>query len=327
MEEHEVKTVIVKEHTLFKDQEVEYEAMYEYCEYADEFITAEDMIRENDIAMKDAYRRRMGLLTSEEIIAIRKKYGVSQVDLARFLGWGEKTITRYEGHQVQDFAHDSILRKLDSDPQWYLDMVRANRKETSLTIYKKYYELIVDLVEKQADNYLKQAITAKYVKLSGNEELCGNATLNLEKVVAVVNYYASSKNVTSLFKVKLMKLLWYADALFYKRFGHAMTGLVYQALPMGAVPVAHESLIQLSGICYEEIEFEEGTGYKFIENTEWTDEILTREEKAVLDTVISVCGKDSKAQIVNRMHMERAYTETKRGEMIGFSHAKALSIS
>lgn len=27
------------------------------------------------------------------------------------LGWGGKTITRYESHQVQDKAHDTILKK------------------------------------------------------------------------------------------------------------------------------------------------------------------------------------------------------------------------
>lgn len=32
------------------------------------------------------------------------------------LGWGSKTITRYESHQVQDRAHDTILKKISHDP-------------------------------------------------------------------------------------------------------------------------------------------------------------------------------------------------------------------
>jgi len=35
--------------------------------------------------------------------------GISQSDLCLLLGWGGKTITRYESHQVQDIAHDTIL--------------------------------------------------------------------------------------------------------------------------------------------------------------------------------------------------------------------------
>lgn len=45
----------------------------------------------------------------------------------------------------------------------------------------------------------------------------GNADLSLDKVVDVIRYFASSKNVTNLYKVKLMKLMWYADVLAYKK--------------------------------------------------------------------------------------------------------------
>ncbi len=48
---------------------------------------------------------------------------------------------------------------------------------------------------------------------------------------------------------KLMKLMWYADALSYKIRGHAITGLVYQVFPMGAIPVGHDSIIPLKNGC------------------------------------------------------------------------------
>ena len=41
------------------------------------------------------------------------------------LGWGGKTITRYESHQVQDKAHDTILKKIDQDPEWFLSLLWA----------------------------------------------------------------------------------------------------------------------------------------------------------------------------------------------------------
>ena len=74
------------------------------------------------------------------------------------------------------------------------------------------------------------------------------------KVVDVIRYFAASVNITSLYKVKLMKLMWYADALAYKKRGAAITGLVYQALPMGALPVGHNSIIDLRGVPCEEID-------------------------------------------------------------------------
>lgn len=50
----------------------------------------------------------MGLLTSDEIVAIRESYGLSQVDLAKLLGWGEATISRYESKAIQDEAYRKI---------------------------------------------------------------------------------------------------------------------------------------------------------------------------------------------------------------------------
>ena len=93
--------------------------------------------------------------------------------------------------------------------------------------------------------YLRKAIEANYARFHENPLLHGNTRLSLDKVVDVIRYYASSEHITNLYKVKLMKLMWYADALSYKKRGFEITGLVYQAMPMGAVPVGHNSIIAL----------------------------------------------------------------------------------
>jgi len=40
-----------------------------------------------------------------------------------------------------------------------------------------------------------------------------------------------------------MKLLWYTDALYFKRYGQSMTGLVYKHMPLGALPVAFDEIL------------------------------------------------------------------------------------
>ena len=87
MEEHQVSIVEVVEREIFKGLEIEFDAIYEYCQNTDQFLENEDMIRTNSLAMKDAYRRRVGLLTSAEIRAIREKYDISQKDFADILDW------------------------------------------------------------------------------------------------------------------------------------------------------------------------------------------------------------------------------------------------
>ena len=326
MEEHDVKTVMVREKNTIKGVPVEYDAEYFYCDRADETYADEQQISQNDIAMKNAYRAHEGLLTSDQITAIRARYGISQSDLCLLLGWGAKTITRYESHQVQDIAHDTILRKLDADPEWFLKLLQAAKGSLSPASYSKYLEAGTTLFEQDHDLYLKSAIMAKYVRFSHNIEANGNAFLSLDVVVDMIRYYANSILVIGLYRVKLMKMLWYADALSYKRRGHAISGLVYRALPMGAVPVAYESIVDLSAIHCEEIDMGDGTGYRFLPTEDKTYPTLTSEDREILDAVIQRFGRASKNEIVETMHHEDAYTETAPNDIIQFKYAASLSL-
>lgn len=326
MEEHEVKTVLVEETATLKNSKVDYEASYLLCENAEELYMEESQMQENDIRLKNAYRRKQGLLTSEEIVAIRLKYGITQSDLCVLLGWGAKTITRYESHQVQDRAHDTILRKIGQDPEWFLTLLEDAKEHFPETTYKKYFEAATRLYEKNKDIYLRKAIEADYARYAGNQMLHGNTELSLDKVVDIIRYFASSSKIRNLYKVKLMKLLWYTDALSYKRRGFAMTGLVYQALPMGAVPVGHNAIIDLNDVPCEEVDMGEGNGYYFSLSEPTTYKTLTEDDRKILDTVIEKLGSMSKTEIVAFMHKEEAYEKTTFKDMISFEYAKHLQI-
>lgn len=154
----------------------------------------------------------------------------------------------------------------------------------------------------------------------------GNADLSLDKLVDVIRYFASSKNVTNLYKVKLMKLMWYADALAYKKRGFAITGLVYQALPMGVVPVGHGSIIDLKDVPCEEVDIGETSAYHFSLTGEKNFSALSKEEKDILDFVIEKLGKMSKNEMIDFMHKERAYVETAPRDVIQFKYAEYLQI-
>lgn len=326
MEEHEVKTVLVQEHSTFKNVNVSYEALYFYCDMTEELYMDEVQMQENDIAVKDAYRKARGLLTSKEISGIRAKYGISQCDLCVLLGWGEKTITRYESHQVQDKAHDTILKKIDQDPEWFLNLLEEAKGGLSAQAYRKYFEAAMVLYENNQDSYLRKAIEAKYAKFHGNGMFHGNTELSLDKVVDVIRYFAASTRVTCLYKVKLMKLMWYSDALSYKKRGFAITGLVYQAMPMGAVPIGHDSIIGLKNVPCEEEGMGETNAYHFTLKNGRDYPSLSNEDKEILDTVIGKLGKMSKDEIVNFMHKEQAYIKTAPRDIIQYKYAESLQI-
>lgn len=326
MEDHEVDIVSRMDRSILKGVSVEFSAEYYYCDRTDEYYADEMQICANDISMKDAYRKKQGLLTSKDICAIRGKYGISQSDLCILLGWGKKTITRYEGHQVQDIAHDTILKKLGDDPEWFLTLLEMVKDSFASSSYTKYRTKAIKLFEQERDRYLRKAIMAQYARFSDSFEYNGNVRLSLDKVVDVIRYFSNAPQVIKLYKVKLMKLLWYSDALSFKRRGHAITGLIYQALPMGAVPIGHDSIIDLYGVEYDEVELGDGTGYYFKKSENEEYQYLSKEDVAILDEIIRIFGSCTKDAIINAMHKEAAYEKTALRAVISFQYAKELSI-
>ncbi len=110
---------------------------------------------------------------------------------------------------------------------------------------------------------MRRAIEARYAGFYCNRQFHGNTRLSLDKVIDVIRYFAASEKVNALYKVKLMNLMWYADALSYRERGFAITGLVHKALPMGAVSEGHNSIIDIKSIPCKETDMEKITAYHF----------------------------------------------------------------
>jgi putative zinc finger/helix-turn-helix YgiT family protein len=294
MEEHEVNTVEVIEQETYKGVDLEFTATCEYCSNTDEYLETEDMIRANSLAVKDAYRRKVGLLTSSDIIGIREKYGISQKDFSDILDWGKATITRYENHQVQDRAHDDILRKINTDPKWLLDMINRARGRLSPKAYSKYCREANEQYSQKKSQYLIDAIHAIYADFS-EETATGFTKLNLDKVIEVLNYLANK--VSALHKVKLIQMLWHADVMHFKRHGKSITGLAYRSLQMGAVPEGFEQIMLLDGVSFDTVLRDENIEYGFRPAPGFAVRNLSEAEIETIDQVISEFGDLSTMQI------------------------------
>ena len=324
MQEHDVKTVSYSINTLFKGVHVQYVETCFYCDVADETYADRSMLKSNDIAMKNAYRKQLGLLSSDEILAIRNKYGVSQADFSLILGWGEKTITRYESHQVQDKAYDSILRKIDKDPEWFLELLSNVKEQLPEDSYNKYWKKATQYYEEIHDNYKRKAIESSYAAFADNDTLNGCRNICLDKVIAAIRVLAN--RVDNLFKVKLMKMLWYADFISFRENGHSITGLVYLAYPMGALPVEHDTIISLDGIPCEEMIINNNLSYLFKTDMIDKDSVLDESEINTLEYVIGKLGNMTTEEIVEFMHKEKAYNDTELYDYISYSYSECLQI-
>ncbi len=312
---------------VIKGEEVAYEERFYFCTNADadenEFETGA-MTNKNLLNARNAYRIKSGLLTSDEIVAIRESYGLSQIDLARLLGWGEATISRYESKAIQDEAYDTMLRFIKDNPLQALEFLKKNADKFSTT---KRLEIKAKIIEK-LDAYGKEFLTrqtfeGEYANFEEPSDSNGFTMLNIDKIEAMISYMA--EKVDNLFKVKLMKMLWYSDVLAFIDCGCSMTGMVYRHEPMGALPIGHYSLMNLENLnVQEEMSYNYDTMLHVYPTVNMDYSVLDDNEKMILDRVIAKF-KDYKAkEIVNYMHDERAYTETNSGEIIPFSLAKEI---
>lgn len=310
-----------------KGEEITYEERFYFCTNAaedeNEFETGA-MTNANLLNARNAYRIKKGLLTSNEIVAIRESYGLSQVDLAKLLGWGEATISRYESKAIQDEAYDTMLRLVKNNPLQALEFLKKNADKFSLT---KRVEIRARIVEK-LDSYGKEFLTrqtfeGEYANFEEPSDSNGFTTLNIDKIEAMISYIA--EKVNNLFKVKLMKMLWYSDVLSFAENRYSMTGMVYRHEPMGALPIGHYSLMNLENLnVQEEVSCNYDIMLHVYPTANMDYSVLTDGEKAILDKVITKF-KDYRAKnIVDYMHAERAYMETKPGEIIPFSLAKEI---
>ncbi len=312
---------------ILKGDRVTYEERFYFCANADdeenEFETG-SMTNENLLNARNAYRVKHGLLTSNEIVAIRESYGLSQVDLARLLGWGEATISRYESKAIQDEAYDTMLRLIKDNPLQALEFLKKNADKFPRLKRIEIRSKIVEKLDSYGKEYLtRQAFEGEYASFEEPSDSNGFVLLNIDKIEAAISYIA--EQVTNLFKVKLMKMLWYADALSYKESGYAITGLVYRHNEMGALPIGHYSLMNLENLNVRE---EVGINYDsmlHIYPTNGMDySVLSNKDKTVLDTVIKKFKNYKAQEIVNYMHEEKAYQRTNLGEIIPFSLAKEI---
>jgi len=96
----------------------------------------------HDLALNE-YRKRKGLLYSEQIKTIREKYGLSQRAFARALGFAEPTINRYELGALQDTLHNNMLI-LVKDPSVMLKMASLNKENLS----EKEFSSLVETINK-----------------------------------------------------------------------------------------------------------------------------------------------------------------------------------
>lgn len=315
-------------HAMIKDENVEYEEHYYMCpnspEDENEFVDGKTH-NMNMLNARNSYRVKMGLMTSNDIVKMRENYKMSQVDLAKALGWGEATISRYESNLIQYEAYDSVLRMVRLNAYLTYGFLKKNKDKFSKEKYADISSSIASEVKNSGREYLRrQVLESEYIDYEEESEWNGYNLLNIDKVECIISYFASK--LEKLHKIKLMKMLWYTDMLNYKIYGKSMTGLVYRHHAMGALPVGHDEIVELDNVLVDKVEGYESIQYDFHPNDRLDMSILHKNDVEILDKLIYKFDSFSTRDIVEYMHKEKAYVETEDMELISYSFGKYIEI-
>ncbi|MDW7662617.1 MAG: DUF4065 domain-containing protein [Bacillota bacterium] len=312
---------------VIKGETIEYEEVFFSCsvtnEEENEFVPA-TIFDENLLRARNVYRKSKGLLTSHEIAEIRKLYELTQSEFSNLLGWGEITVTRYESKTIQDETYDNLMRMTLENPLFAIQSLERHKVKFTKEKFLKIRSKIVERVEKSGIQYLKmQEIISVYLNYDQESDFNGYKILDMEKLANVMGYFAQFVN--KLYKVKLMKLLWYADVIHYKRHGKAMIGLVYKHMTYGALPLAYDEIIHLPTVKIEEEIIYDDISYRIVPNADVNMSKFSLDELSILELISNKFKDYRSREIVEYMHQEKAYKETEPYQIISYDLAKELN--
>ena len=111
-------------------------------------VTTPELSDRARIAAVDAYKRQRNLLTSDEMVSIRGKYGISQESLQMILGWGGATIKRYERFGVQSKSYNRELLRIRDHPDYLLSLLEDSKQRFTERQYEKIKKNILLVIER-----------------------------------------------------------------------------------------------------------------------------------------------------------------------------------
>ena len=161
------------------------------------------------------------------------------------------------------------------------------------------------------------------LKLAQNQ-FPNDEILKIEKRVKelIIVFFASA--LQGVFETKLNKLLFYSDFLSYKKYGKGISGLQYQAISYGPVPVRYSTIYEnLDGLKKEIINLGNGYSGSIITTVEQFEQSLfTVEELEVLQCVLAHFEKSKANEISEMSHAEEAWRQNeKQHSLIDYSYA------
>lgn len=222
------KETYVKEYH-HKYNDIEFYSKRRFCSKCNNLVYDEELDNE---ASKKAIREKNKILgvDPDKIIALRKKYNLTQEQFSKIIGCAKKTLISYEqGTSVPNDIYIVTLKMLLENPNIIKPMIESNLSRYSQEEYQKITSKL-SIIYEEEDNKKENQELSKYN---------GYTEYSLSKIKNLILYLSQN----TILKTKLLKELFYCDFISYKNIGKSITGLEYKKYQFGPVPRNYEQIL------------------------------------------------------------------------------------
>lgn len=287
----------------FRKEKYNVHTRYYVCEdTGEQFNTAE----QGDLSLRELYgqyRIKHGIPFPDEIKNIRERYGLTQSQITRIMGFGQNQWRQYESGQVPSESNGKAIVAIKGKKAM-LYMLEASKEEFSNTEYEKIRTKILT-AQKEEDicriYYYGQAQRSVYN---------GFSPMIPRKTAAMIQQLVHNEH-SGVGKTKLNKEMFYADFLHYRRYGRSISGLQYRAIQMGPVAEHYDTLFDHTDNLQREEVVTDIKEFELLRCSEPQTGALDAQEKMTIEEVSAKLVPMKTYDVIMLAHKEPAWLKYK----------------
>jgi len=302
----EIRTI--KSEILIKGKKIEVEAQRKVCTNCNQVKFDKILDQEFSLLAIKKYNETFGL-KGEEIVDLRKSFGISQETFGKVLGIAKKTIVSYENNKaIPNDSYYTLLMSVFNDRKRLLDYADINKSNLTQYEIRKIYENNNDIYSLACDPF-------PFILNEESNTFNGYKKGNKEHILNVIQYVASKVKG----KTKLAKTLFIADALSYSAKAESLTGVQYAAINNGPVPNQFDTILDyMVHMKLLELKIEEV--YNHTQYNYFSDKLvdLKEEDKKYLDLSINFTKDKTAKKLSDLTHTLEIWNKSEIGDIMKF---------
>lgn len=274
------------------------------CEDTGEEFTTTESDTAGYMQVTNQYRAAHGIPFTDEIVALRKRYGLSINKMSQVLGIGVNQYRSYENGEVPSESNGKLIRSA-FNPKALRDMLCSSQELVREADYVNLLNKINQIIETSGPHKMEQYEMVRLFQVPRGSEN-GFAPISMGRLKNLLLYIL--ERCDHVWTTKMNKLLFYIDFTAYRSRGMAISGLPNRAMEYGPVPERWDRVYsQFDEITQVPTSVKDSVGTILHASEKADMSEFTDEEITVIDAACRALGKMSASRLSTLSHNESAW--------------------